>query len=121
MNTVEKISQHTRNLPGMYQTEVLDFVEYLENKIRMKTGDESMIEEQEQFENHEEEDIQLSSLGMQTDFWQSLSLEELAILQGVRPMSDINLIANTWPGTGDDGFEEDIQTLRKTQKKESRS
>lgn len=121
MNTIEKISQHTRNLPGMYQTEVLDFVEYLENKIRMKTGDESMVEECEQFEKYEEEDTQLSPLGMPTDFWQSLSLEELAILQSVKPMLDINLIVGTWPGTGDDGFEEDIQTLRKTPKKESKS
>lgn len=56
-----------------------------------------------------------------SDFWQSPSMEELAVSQGVRPMSDVNIIFGTWPGSEDDGFEEDILALRKTRTKESRS
>lgn len=56
-----------------------------------------------------------------TDFWQSPSLEELAVSQGVQPMSDVKKIFGTWPGTDDDGFEEDILALRKTRTKGSRS
>jgi hypothetical protein len=56
-----------------------------------------------------------------TDFWQSPSLEELAVSQGVQPMSDVKKIFGIWPGTDDDGFEEDILALSKTCAKESRS
>jgi hypothetical protein len=56
-----------------------------------------------------------------TDFWQSPSLEELAVTQGVQPMSDVKKLFGTWPGTEDDGFEEDILALRKTPTKGSRS
>lgn len=117
MTTVEKISQHARNLPGIYQTEVLDFVEYLENKIGIKTGDE----EQHRFEDHEGENTQFFHPEMPPDFWQSPSLEELAMFQAVKPMTDVNVIAGTWPGTDDDSFEEDILTLRKIHKKGSKS
>jgi hypothetical protein len=55
------------------------------------------------------------------DFWHSPSLEELAVSQGVKPMSDVKKIFGTWPGTEDDGFEEDILALRKTRTKGSRS
>jgi hypothetical protein len=55
------------------------------------------------------------------DFWQSPSLEELAVSQGVQPMPDVKKIFGTWPGTDDDGFEEDILALRKTRTKGSRS
>jgi hypothetical protein len=54
----------------------LDFVEYLENKTRIKTGGESQPEEQQRLEDR----------GTPTDFWQSPSLEELAVSQGVKPM-----------------------------------
>jgi hypothetical protein len=56
-----------------------------------------------------------------TDFWQSPSLEELAVSQRVQPMSDVNIIFGTWPGSEDDGFEEDILALRKNRTKGSRS
>jgi hypothetical protein len=99
MTTVEKISQHTRNLPGIYQAEVLDFVEYLENKVRIKTGDESQIEEQQRFEDHEGENTRFFLQEMPKDFWQSPSLEELAVSQGVKSMPDVNVIVGTWPGS----------------------
>ena len=47
-----------------------------------------------------------------SDFWHSSSLEELAVSQGVQPMSDVNKVLGTWPGAEDDGFEEDIRALR---------
>ena len=49
MTTVEKISQQSRNLPEIYQAEVLDFVEFLSNKAKAKKGRESQLEEQEWF------------------------------------------------------------------------
>lgn len=45
-------------------------------------------------------------------FWESLTLEELAKLQNVRPIEDIRDLFGTWPGDADDGFEEDIARLR---------
>ena len=45
-------------------------------------------------------------------FWESLTLEELAKLQNVRPIEDIRDLFGTWPGDVDDGFEEDINWLR---------
>lgn len=99
MTKLDKIIQHTHNLPEIYQTEVLDFVEFLENKTRIKTGIESQP----------------------TDFWDSPSLEELAVFQGIKPMTDISTIAGTWPGTDDDWFEEDILALRQVRKKRSKS
>jgi len=48
MTTIEKISQQTSQLPDTYQTEVLDFVEYLNIKAKKKGG-VSQLEEQEWF------------------------------------------------------------------------
>jgi hypothetical protein len=46
MNTVEKINQQTRKLSEVYQTEVLDFVEFLVDKT--KTQSNSRHEEKEE-------------------------------------------------------------------------
>jgi hypothetical protein len=121
MTKVEKIIQQSRNLPEIYQTEVLDFVEYLEKKARIKTGGESQLEERQWFEDQGEENTRFSPRGKPTDFWQSPTLEELAVSQGVKPMTDVNIIVGTWPGTDDDRFEEDILALRKIHKIESSS
>jgi hypothetical protein len=107
VTTVEKISQHARNLPEIYQGEVLDFVKFLKKKTRGKTRNKSHTEDLQKLEDH----------GIQTDFQQSPSLEELAVSQGVDPISDVSEIVGTWPGTDDDGFEEDILALRKVHKK----
>jgi hypothetical protein len=68
----------------------------------------------QRLEEREEERADLLPQGtpLPTDFWQSLSIEELAQAQGVKPIDDITLLFGTWPGEPDDGFEEDIQTLR---------
>jgi hypothetical protein len=68
----------------------------------------------QRLEDREEERADLLPQGtpLPTDFWQSLSIEELAQAQGVKPIDDITLLFGTWPGEPDDGFEEDIQTLR---------
>jgi hypothetical protein len=47
MNNVEKISQQTQRLPDEYQTEVLDFVEFLLSKSITKIEKSSRQEEQE--------------------------------------------------------------------------
>lgn len=49
MTTIEKISQQTRNLPEIYQTEVLDFVEYLIGKAKIRAKSEPLLEEQQWF------------------------------------------------------------------------
>lgn len=46
------------------------------------------------------------------DFWQSPSLEELATLQGVRPVSEMSQLLGGWPGDANDGFEEEIHHIR---------
>lgn len=68
----------------------------------------------QRLEDREEEGKDLLPQGtpLPTDFWQSLSIEELAQAQGVRPIDDVTLLFGTWPGEPDDGFEEDIRTLR---------
>jgi hypothetical protein len=47
------------------------------------------------------------------DFWQALSLEELAESQATVPLQDVSVLFGTWPGDIDDGFEELINNLRK--------
>jgi len=50
-------------------------------------------------------------------FWESPTLEELARLQGVQPMTDVSVLFGTWPGEEDDGFEEMIDELRHPEKR----
>lgn len=47
------------------------------------------------------------------DFWQALSLDELAESQAAVPLQDVTALFGTWPGDVDDGFEELIRYLRK--------
>jgi hypothetical protein len=47
------------------------------------------------------------------DFWQALSLDELAESQAAVPLQDVSVLFGTWPGDIDDGFEELISNLRK--------
>lgn len=42
-----------------------------------------------------------------------LSFEELAELQGVRPIEDPNELVGGWPGDIDDGFEEAVRAWRR--------
>jgi len=45
-------------------------------------------------------------------FWESKTLEELALLQNVKPIEDIRVLFGTWPGEENDEFEEAIERLR---------
>ena len=45
-------------------------------------------------------------------FRHSASLDELARMQGVKPLADFDEIKGTWPGDIDDGFEEAVAALR---------
>ncbi len=49
---------------------------------------------------------------LQTDFWTSPTIGELAEAQGVEPMADVTILFGTWPGDADDGFEDSIRLLR---------
>jgi hypothetical protein len=42
------------------------------------------------------------------------SLDELAKSQNVQPMADVRALFGSWPGEEDDGFEENIEELRKS-------
>ncbi|MGI6353963.1 MAG: hypothetical protein GX937_03970 [Lentisphaerae bacterium] len=46
------------------------------------------------------------------DFWESPSLEELALRQNVQPLANVRALFGTWPGDDDDGFEASIDELR---------
>jgi hypothetical protein len=78
MTTIEKISQQTRNLPDVYQTEVLDFVEYLAGKAKIKARSEVQLEEQEwsnfslsqAMDGLEDEDIPLYTESDLKEKWQ---------------------------------------------------
>ncbi len=53
-----------------------------------------------------------SPIPVTTSFWESRTIEELALLQNVRPVEDVRIIFGTWPGEEDDGFEDAIEQLR---------
>ena len=46
------------------------------------------------------------------DFWKSYTLDELAAMQKVKPVTDLSKIIGTWPGEIDDGFEKEILKIR---------
>lgn len=46
------------------------------------------------------------------DFWSSATIEELAQMQGVKPVADIKTLFGTWPGEREDGFEDFVRELR---------
>jgi hypothetical protein len=46
------------------------------------------------------------------DFWNALSFDELATVQGVGPLVNLDGLAGAWPGDVNDGFEESIRNLR---------
>lgn len=45
-------------------------------------------------------------------FWESPTLDELAVAQSVSPLSDVRALFGTWPGGDDDGFESAVDDLR---------
>ncbi len=46
------------------------------------------------------------------DFWSNMSIEELAQVQGIKRITNIQSLYGTWPGEIEDEFEELIETLR---------
>jgi len=72
------------------------------------------IHDIQRLENKEKEQSDLLPQGapLPTDFWQSLSIEQLAEAQGVRPIADISALFGTWPDDVNDGFEEAVRSLR---------
>ena len=72
------------------------------------------IHDIEQLEEKENEAVNLLPQGspISQDFWESLTIDELAESQNVKPMLDVRTLFGTWPDKEDDGFEETINELR---------
>jgi len=72
------------------------------------------IHDIERLEGQEEKSSELLPQGtpISRDFWESPSLEELALSQNVKPLKDVQALYGTWPGEMDDGFESTIDELR---------
>lgn len=97
--------------------DILHFVrivgEAKEDPITGKIGS-IKIHDIERLEDKESEATELLPQGapISRSFWESPSLEELALAQNVKPLSDVRDLFGTWPGEVDDGFEETIDELR---------
>jgi hypothetical protein len=72
------------------------------------------IHDIERMEDKEAEATELLPQGtpISRSFWESPSLEELALAQDVKPLTDVRSLFGTWPGEADDEFEEAIDELR---------
>lgn len=72
------------------------------------------IHDIERLEDREDVAAELLPRGtpISSDFWQSPTLEELALSQDVRPIVDVRVLFGTWPGEADDDFEATINELR---------
>jgi hypothetical protein len=66
-------------------------------------------------ENREKvrEDLLPQGAAVPPDFWENVSLDDLAESQATSPLKDVTLLFGTWPGDFDDGFEALIGDLRK--------
>ena len=72
------------------------------------------IHDIERLEDREDEAIELLPQGspLPRDFWQSPTIEELALAQNVQPLMNVEILFGTWPGDVDDDFELAIDELR---------
>ena len=72
------------------------------------------IHDIERLEDRENEAAELLPQGspLPYDFWESPTIEELALAQNVQPMENVEALFGTWPGDPDDGFEMAIDELR---------
>ena len=68
----------------------------------------------ERLEGRDDEAADLLPQGtpISQDFWESLTLEELARSQNVQTMTSVRVLFGTWPGEENDGFEAAIDELR---------
>jgi hypothetical protein len=48
------------------------------------------------------------------------TIEDLARMQGVKPIKDVSALFGTWPGDINDGFEQFVQELRRNNKTQKR-
>ena len=78
----------------------------------IKIRDIIPIEDQENASS----DSMLERIPFSQAFWESPTLEELAKMQGVKPISDVRILFGTWPGEEDDGFESEIDELRRSER-----
>ena len=72
------------------------------------------IHDIERLEDRESKSSELLPKGspLPNDFWQSATIEELALSQNVSPMLNPEVLFGTWPGDEDDNFEASIDELR---------
>lgn len=72
------------------------------------------IHDIERLEDRENEETELLPQGtlVSRSFWESPTLDELAIEQNVQPVTDVAILLGGWPGEEDDGFEEAIEEIR---------
>ena len=72
------------------------------------------ISDIERVEAKEDQAVEILPSGapLPSDFWQSMSFDELAAAQGVRPLTHIDALVGSWPGDVNDGFEESVHKLR---------
>lgn len=73
------------------------------------------IHDIERLEDREEDAVELLPQGtpISRGFWESPSLDELALAQNVKPVENVESLLGGWPGNIDDGFEEEIRNLRR--------
>ena len=78
------------------------------------------IHDIERLEDREGEAADLLPQGtpISRNFWESPTLDELAQAQNVWPMTDVRVLFGTWPGEVNDGFEETIDELRHSHRRE---
>jgi len=72
------------------------------------------IHDIERLEGFEDKAVDLLPQGtpIARSFWESPSLDELALSQNVPPLANVQALFGTWPGEDDDGFEASIENLR---------
>lgn len=72
------------------------------------------IHDIQRLEGFEDKAVDLLPQGtpISRNFWESPSLDELALSQNVEPVANVNVLVGTWPGEEDDGFEDAIEELR---------
>ncbi len=72
------------------------------------------IHDIERLEGRDDEATELLPQGtpISQGFWESPTLDELAKLQNVQPMTNVQALFGTWPGEENDGFEAAIDELR---------
>jgi len=78
------------------------------------------IHDIERLEEKKDEAVDLLPQGtpISPDFWKSPVIEDLAVSQNVKPVTDVHALFGTWPGEIGDGFEEAIEELRHQQMSE---